>query len=231
MPAINPRTPEQAPAVRPAAFETAAMVAGAILVAVGVLFLDWPPFTVMALFWLENVAIGVANWFRLLLIGLRLPLRQVLNTIVMLAFFPVHYGIFCVAHAEILVSIFGAIDSTQTADAGPARLLAQAVGEPLGGIALAAMVITVALDNVRWWRARRDQIVADDLGYTMFAPYPRIVILHVTIVVGGFLLVASAAPAALVLLLVALKLAFDLYTARRPLTFGRAREGVVGSRT
>lgn len=218
---IPPSTAAVPTAVPPTAYERAAMVAGALVVAGGVLFLDWPAFTVLALFWLENVVIGVANWLRLLLIGLHLPQRQVLNTIGMLAFFPVHYGIFCVGHAEILVSIFGGDDVPKSADTGPAGLLAQALAEPLGWIALAAIVVTVALDSLRWWRGKRDDIVADDLAHAMFAPYPRIFILHVTIVVGGFLLVARAAPAALVLLLVALKLAFDLYTARRPLTFGR----------
>jgi hypothetical protein len=207
------------------------MVAGALVVAGGVLFFDWPAFTVMALFWLENVAIGVANWIRLLLIGLRLPLRQVLNSVAMLAFFPVHYGIFCVGHAEILVAMFGDGSGTEVADAGPSRLLWHALAEPLGAIALVAIVVSVALDTARWWRGKRNQIAADDLGYTMFAPYPRIFVLHIAIVIGGFLLMASAAPASMVLVLIAMKLAFDVYAAKRPFESLIRRGGVTGQAT
>jgi hypothetical protein len=49
----------------------------------------------------------------------------------------------------------------------------------------------------------------------MAAPYGRIVVLHVTLIVGGFLIMSLAAPVAGVLLLVALKLGYDLLTLGR----------------
>jgi hypothetical protein len=44
----------------------------------------------------------------------------------------------------------------------------------------------------------------------LFAPYGRLVILHVTIVLGAFLIFAAGTPVAVVALLVVLKTAFDL---------------------
>jgi hypothetical protein len=44
----------------------------------------------------------------------------------------------------------------------------------------------------------------------MFAPYGRIVILHVTIIISGILVLALKAPVLGALLLVGLKLVFDL---------------------
>jgi hypothetical protein len=210
----------------PSACEWAAMITGALVVAGGVLFFDWPAFAVLALFWIENVVVGVANWLRLLLIGLRLQLRDVFHTFVLLAFFPVHYGMFCFGHAELLVSIFGDGYGPTGVDAAPFRLVEVALAEPLGWTALAAIAVVVALDTVRWWHGKRGRFVPDDLGHTMFAPYPRIVVLHVTLILGGFLLAASAAPASMVLVLVALKFAVDVHMARRPREFGLGRARV-----
>jgi hypothetical protein len=50
----------------------------------------------------------------------------------------------------------------------------------------------------------------------MAAPYGRIVVLHVVLIGGGFLMQALDAPAAVVLLLVAFKLWHELRALRRP---------------
>jgi hypothetical protein len=49
----------------------------------------------------------------------------------------------------------------------------------------------------------------------MGAPYGRIVVLHVTLIASGFLVQALKAPVAGALLLVALKLGYDLVALRR----------------
>jgi hypothetical protein len=52
----------------------------------------------------------------------------------------------------------------------------------------------------------------------MGAPYGRIMILHVTLIASGFLVQALQSPVAGALLLVGLKLAYDLVTLRRDRT-------------
>ena len=71
----------------------------------------------------------------------------------------------------------------------------------------------------------------------MGAPYGRIMILHVTLIASGFLVQALKSPVAGALLLVGLKLAYDLVTLRRdqakeqdPVAWGSARPPV-GDRT
>jgi hypothetical protein len=49
----------------------------------------------------------------------------------------------------------------------------------------------------------------------MGAPYGRIVVLHVTLIASGFLVQALQAPVAGALLLIGLKLAYDLVTLSR----------------
>ena len=52
----------------------------------------------------------------------------------------------------------------------------------------------------------------------MGAPYGRIVILHVTLIASGFLVQALQAPVAGALLLIGLKLAYDLVSLERDRT-------------
>ncbi|CAN5645029.1 hypothetical protein BH18CHL1_BH18CHL1_06560 [soil metagenome] len=59
-------------------------------------------------------------------------------------------------------------------------------------------------------------------GGLMIAPYGRVVVLHVTIILGSVAIVALGQPIALLLLLVVLKTALDLILHVR--SHGRARE-------
>ena len=47
-------------------------VAAAVIVAYGILVLDWSVFVVVALFWFENVVIGVLNVAKMLVTGARI---------------------------------------------------------------------------------------------------------------------------------------------------------------
>ena len=62
----------------------------------------------------------------------------------------------------------------------------------------------------------------------MFRPYGRIVVLHLTVLLGGFLVMALGAPAAAIVLLVGLKTAIDLgahLKERVKFGVGNSREG------
>jgi hypothetical protein len=186
-----------------------ASIAAALVLAYGVVALDWPPYWVLALFWLENVAIGVATLAKLVFAGLRTG--QPLGTLAMAAFFCVHYGMFCAVHGVFVATLFG-----QQRDSGGdmaitlARMVGDVVREPPGMLALASIVIAVVIDLVRWIAAHRDDENPKLVGETMGAPYGRIVVLHVVILGGAFLMQLFKAPAAAALLLVALKLLADL---------------------
>ena len=60
----------------------------------------------------------------------------------------------------------------------------------------------------------------------MFAPYGRIVILHVTIIVSGILVGMMKLPVLGALLLVALKLAFDIVAGNAAARTGRSPQPV-----
>jgi len=65
---------------------------------------------------------------------------------------------------------------------------------------------------VQWAFATRE--LPTPLKDLMSAPYGRIVVLHITLIAGGFLIMSLHAPVLGVLLLLGLKLAYDLVTLR-----------------
>ena len=184
-----------------------ASIAAALVLAYGVLVLDWPPYWVLALFWLENVVIGVATLAKLVFAGLRIG--QPLGTLAMAAFFCVHYGLFCAVHGVFVATLFGGQrNGDMSLTLG--RMVGDVVREPPGMLALASIVVAVIFDLVQWIAAHRDDENPQLVGETMGAPYGRIVVLHVVILGGAFLMQLFKAPAAAVVLLVALKLLVDV---------------------
>jgi len=82
-----------------------------------------------------------------------------------------------------------------------------------GWLAVLAIITMHAVSFVQWMLATRE--LPTPLKDLMAAPYGRIVVLHITLIAGGFLVMSMHAPELGVLLLVALKLGYDLMSLRR----------------
>jgi hypothetical protein len=201
-----------------AAFDLALALATAAVIAWGVLALGWSPFVVMALFWFENVVIGGFNVAKMLATGLRLGAAGLLGAVALSAFFTVHYGLFTAVHGMFVVLLFGGAEVGRGAmDDGLAGPLAAMVdhlfAERDGWLAVAAILLVHLSGFVQWLARTRE--LPPPLKDLMGAPYGRIMILHVTLIASGFLVQALQAPVAGALLLVGLKLAYDLVTLGR----------------
>lgn len=132
----------------------------------------------------------------------------------MAAFFTVHYGGFTAAHGFVVLLLFGMPELghpvTQRGSFGPLGPMVQALfGNREGWLALAAIVVAMhAVSFVRWVKATRER--PTPVKELMAAPYGRMVVLHIALLAGGFLIMSFKAPEPGVLLLVALKLGYDL---------------------
>lgn len=173
----------------------------------------WSVFEIVALYWAENLVVGFYTALGILLV--RPPEGKGLLVVANLAaafFFTVHYGMFCLVHGVFVFTLLG-----KGAGAGepfPGWTAAGAVfqgGIPLG---LAALVASHGVSFVRndlMGRERRDTTVQA----RMFAPYPRIVVLHLAILFGAFAIQALGSPVFLLALLVIGKTTLDLALHRR----------------
>jgi hypothetical protein len=126
--------------------------------------------------------------------------------------FVAHYGLFCLAHAALIVGFLDDADAAGLHGMPEAAMLlfAQLRADHTAWLLVGVMTALAGLDTLRWIFASRIDENLQDIGQLMKAPYARLLVLHVTLLLGGFVLTFFDAPSVLLLLLVGLKLAFDL---------------------
>jgi len=160
----------------------------------------------LALFWAENLVFGALTVPRLLMNTGPVPLFARLPLV---AFFLVHFGLFCAGHGTFVRAFF--------AEGMPGGLELNLITQwrdfaayyPSFG---RSMLVIAGMNAAQWLLAwRRDPaFLSAPLMQQMNAPYPRLVLLHVTLLVGGFAVVALGQPVWALVLLVAMKTAMDL---------------------
>jgi hypothetical protein len=214
------------------------LIAANCLPLLGVLFLGWDAFAIVVLYWSENVVIGAINVLKmltcdpdpnLLVLGNvdpndRLNSERMLRSrgdsakLLRLAnhgskfffvpFFVAHYGLFCFVHGVFIFAIFG----RESGGFGP-----------YGGIE--NFLDVFSRDHLWWcvaalaashlWSFVVNYIGRGEYRHTavpilMFAPYARIVILHVAILIGGFIAFALGSNFFVLALLIVGKTLLDL---------------------
>lgn len=174
----------------------------------GVLFFGWQVFPIMFLFWLENVVIGIFNVLKMLLAaGPGSPLGV---KIFLVPFFVVHYGIFTLVHGVFVSVMFGT--SWRSGGSSPfpnAERMQALVTENNLGWALLGLVLSHAFSfvtNYLWNGAYRTALAP----VIMMQPYGRVVVLHLAILGGGFLVMFMGMPVVGLVLLIALKIGLDV---------------------
>ncbi len=169
---------------------------------IGVLLFDWRVFDILMLYWVENVVIGLINVMRMIVC--RGEMKWFLTP-----FFVVHYGIFCFGHLAAVTAIFGS--SSGTADAWQ-----YFVGNPSGEAWQSPIWIAIAgiaLSHLYSFLA--NFIAAGEYRRTsprelMQRPYGRIVVLHVTIIIGAALIQWLGSPVGMLAVLIGAKILLDL---------------------
>jgi hypothetical protein len=173
----------------------------------GVLFLDWKVFPIIFLYWAENVIIG---FFNVLKMAKASPESGNFkgSKASLITFFCFHYGIFAFVHGIFVFVLFGGIFQDNTGDPYlPSAFNSLDFFWILFG--LLALFISHSVSFITNYLGRGEYKRAS-LNMLMFQPYTRVVILHVVILIGGFLLVMAGAPIAGLIILVAIKIGFDI---------------------
>lgn len=186
---------------------SAALVVGNLVPLAGVLFFDWTVFEVLLLFWAENLIIGAINVARIWTLYRQ---RNHAMLLLFVPFFILHYGAFTFFHLMFLVQLFRPDDP-----------------ESWSLVALLVPLLALMLSHVYSHCAHfigRGEYRDASPGDLMTRPYERIVVLHVAILVGGWLVSLLGQPVWALVLLVALKIAFDVPAHRKEHQDKLARE-------
>ncbi|WP_167052243.1 DUF6498-containing protein [Salinibacterium sp. ZJ77] len=172
-----------------------------LLPALGILAWGWDWRPVVVLFWLDNITIGVLTLISLVR---RRRAGEVPSSMHPL-FFALHYGIFTTVHGVfVFIIVMGA--QSFSAGIGPA-----AEAEPLPLVPI--LIAWGAASLVQWALAAFSKTpFTDGVG----GAYGRVVVLHLTILLGVFLIITLQLPAIVAIVLVVLRaLAEALIMGRR----------------
>jgi hypothetical protein len=171
--------------------------------------------SIIVLYWAENLIIGGFTLLKMLFAGKA-------DALFLMLFFCVHYGGFCAIHGIFVLELTRfAGDQFTPATAswpGPLALLQMFIG-------LIQQVLAAAPEAFLWGCLAlllshgisflllfigQQEYRHTTVNELMKAPYQRIVVMHIAVIAGGFLVVRLGSPLGLLLALVALKTGMDI---------------------
>ncbi len=173
----------------------------------GVLFLSWKVFPLLFLFWLENVYIGFFNILKMIM-SKPGNVANWLGKLFMVPFFTFHYGMFTAVHGIFVIILFGSKTMNFSGPVAPETFLQIVQLNKLGYVAF--MLFISHGFSFLWNYIGKKEYETSDLSTLMTKPYGRVVLLHITILLGGFLLMALHSPVAGLLLFILLKIIMDV---------------------
>lgn len=180
------------------------LVANAIPI-VGVLFLGWTVFPLVLLYWLENVVVGAFNVAKMLTAHPGQPAYWV-GKVFIVPFFIVHFGMFTFIHGVLLVALLGPKNTH------PFDLLdtvIPAIRDNKLGWAVLSLVVSHGL-SFFWNYIQNGEYQRATLNTLMGQPYVRVMVLHFTVLFGGWIVMTLGSPVPALVLLIVLKTAADL---------------------
>ena len=205
----------------------------------GALFLGWNVWMILIVYWLENGIVGVFNLLKILRAegnadptsNWRMngkPMAAV-GRAGIASFFVLHYGLFWLVHGvfvltmplfagmasepslpHLLIEVDGQfVDGVFQPVAAPGAEMT--AGFQVGAVVFAVIALAISHGLSYWFNylGRREYRRASPAGQ-MFAPYGRLVVLHITIILGGMAIAVTGAPAATLAILVVLKTVMDI---------------------
>lgn len=188
----------------------------------GVMLFGWAVFPVMLLFWLENVVVGIFNALKMLLAGGGAMSQA--GKLLLVPFFCVHYGGFTVVHGVFVFAMFGGRDRLGGGLFPTPEGIGRVIGDQHLWLAVLGLVISHGF-SFGWNYLRGGAYREANLDRLMMQPYGRVVVLHVAILGGGFLIMALGSPVAGLALLIVLKIVVDLLAHVKQHALGREQSG------
>lgn len=171
----------------------------------GTLFLGWSVREVLLLYWIENLVIGLWQIVKMARAPLTSSNRSFVGALVargfLLVFFTVHYGGFCAGHGIFILIL----SSGERFPGNPFDSISLFSLAPGALLAIGTMFVTHGMATLRDIRARPNADASD----FMVEPYKNIVVVHVGIVLGGIVAMATGNPVPVLVLIIIGKLILD----------------------
>jgi hypothetical protein len=177
----------------------------------GVLFLRWSVATVLILYWVENGVVGLMTIAKIVFAAgppttVATKMFGRAGNVLAALLFTFQYGWFWVIHGIFVVVLTGLVTGPGVGFPNPVQVIAGQPGLVLAALALifghGADVILNYFGRGEFRRSTAAALAAE--------PFPRMIVLHVTIIFGALAIAVVGQPVALVALLVIAKTVLDV---------------------
>ena len=172
----------------------------------GVLYLDWPVFPLLFLFWFENLIIGSLNAVKMLMVAPDDKVRWI-GKLFYVPFFCFHYGIFTMVHGVFVFGFFGKGFSEQAFPTPD--VIVQAIRYYHLEWAVLGLVLSHLISFFVNYVGHAEYKHSSLQGL-MQQPYGRVAVLHITVLGAGFLMAILNSPVIGLILLMVLKIILDV---------------------
>jgi len=171
----------------------------------GILFFGWSVQDILILYWCESGVIGLYNVLKMLFvknIHANLTLFPgVIYRLFVIVFFIVHFGGFMFIHGLAILAL-----------TSPGNIIGMdylpGVLKPLC-FGIIGFFVSHGLSFIQNYLLGKEYLKSN-LENLMFQPYGRVVIMHLSILFGGFIFVLFNAPVFLLVMLVVIKTTLDI---------------------
>lgn len=187
----------------------------------GVLFLEWDAFFIVLLYWSENLVIGFYNILKIIFSRVSHPAVH-LGKLFLIPFFIIHYGGFTAGHGLFLLAFFKEDVAKNVLESFKwpfilvfLELLINVVKQiyliipSQMKIAVLSLFISHGISFIHNYLLKGEYKNTKNQNL-MAGPYGRVILMHITILGGGFLAMTMGSPAAILLILIILKTFVDI---------------------
>jgi len=202
-----------------------ALIVANLIPLVGALWFGWDVWGILIIYWLENGIVGLFNVLkmrrasgpegsptpgdgrtpRITSITINGRSASGADKAALIPFFVIHYGIFWVVHGVFVLTL--PLFATMGADGEPD------FGTTLDPLAIVFVLVCLLISHGVSYVLNyigRGEHLRTTAAAQMFAPYGRLVVLHVTIIIGAIAIGVTGASSAAIVVLVLLKITLDL---------------------
>ena len=180
-----------------------ALVAANLVPLAGVLFFGWDLGSIMVLYWVESGVIAFYTVLKIAIVGK-------LAALVAAPFFVGHFGGFMAGHFLLIYGLFLRGQNGGWTPGVEAEL--HAIFIPIW-TSIAALFISHGVSFFTNFIGQREYEGASVSGL-MTAPYNRVIVMHLTLILGGWIILLIGMPTGALVVLLVLKTAVDLQAHR-----------------
>jgi hypothetical protein len=184
----------------------------------GILFAGWDAFAIILLYWAENLAVGFYTVLKMACVKMPTPAAN-LGKLVAIPFFVMHYGGFIGIHGVFVLAFF-----RHDMDMGHmnwpcflvfVQILFHVIGQMWSAMPPGMIIPLICLFGSHGVSFVVNFLIKGEyavitLNAIMAQPYPRMAVMHVALIFGGFGVAALGSPIPVLFVLVWLKTAFDV---------------------